>query len=185
VRGWGERYAQARTDAIPQAERVAAWLEAHRPAESGAAFLHGDYKYDNLVLDPAQPTRIVGVLDWEMATVGDPLMDLGTTLGYWLDPGDAPEHRQLPFGPTLAEGNLTRAALVERYAARAGRELGNVVFYYVFGLFKILVIAQQIYKRFAEGKTSDPRFAAMIQGVRILATTADRAIEKQSIGNLG
>lgn len=185
VRGWGERYRKARTDAIPQVERVAAWLEASRPAESGAAFLHGDYKYDNLVLDPADPTQIHGILDWEMSTVGDPLMDLGTTLGYWLDPGDPPEHRQLPFGPTLLEGNLTRAELVERYAARTGRDCSNVVFHYVFGLFKIAVIAQQIYKRFHEGKTGDPRFAAMLQGVRVLAATAERAIDKGRIKDLG
>jgi len=185
VQGWTRRYADARTDDVPQVEEVAAWLEAHRPAESGAALIHGDFKYDNLVLDPDDLSRIVAILDWEMATVGDPLMDLGTTLGYWIEAGDPPEHRMLPLGPTQLEGNLTRMELVERYAKVSGRDVGDPLFYYVYGLFKIVVIAQQIYKRFKEGKTRDPRFASMIFGVQILSRTAARAIERGRIHDLG
>jgi aminoglycoside phosphotransferase (APT) family kinase protein len=179
VEGWTRRYFAAKTDEIPEVERVARWLADNRPSESGAALIHGDYKYDNLVLDPAGLSRILAVLDWEMATIGDPLMDLGTTLAYWIDPDDPPEHRQLPFGPTTAAGNLTRRELVARYAEISGRDCRDVLFYFVFGLFKIVVIAQQIYQRFKKGLTKDPRFAAMIFGVQILGRSALRAIEGQ------
>jgi len=177
VDGWTRRYFAAKTDEVPEVERAARWLAEHRPVESGAALIHGDYKYDNLVLDPGDLSRIVAVLDWEMGTVGDPLMDLGTSLAYWIDPDDPPEHRQLPFGPTTAAGSLTRRELVQRYALVSGRDPGDLLFYYVFGLFKIVVIAQQIYKRFKQGLTRDPRFGAMIFGVRILGQSAVRAIE--------
>jgi len=185
VSGWTGRYFKARTDKIPQVEEVAAWLADHRPAESGAALIHGDFKYDNLVLDPHDLARIVAILDWEMATVGDPLMDLGTTLGYWVDATDPPEHRMLPFGPTQLPGNLNRAELVQRYAEASGQEVPDPLFYYVYGLFKVVVIAQQIYKRFKDGSTKDQRFATFIMGVRIMGQTATLALEKGRIDNLG
>jgi aminoglycoside phosphotransferase (APT) family kinase protein len=182
VTGWTRRYYAAKTDEVTEVEQVAAWLGQHHPPESGASIIHGDFKYDNLVLDPRDPGRIVAILDWEMATVGDPLMDLGTTLGYWIDPTDAPEHRFLPLGPTLLEGNLTRPQLVERYAETSGRELPEMLFYYVYGLFKVVVIAQQIYKRFVEGHTKDPRFASMILGVNVLGRAAALALDRGGIG---
>ena len=152
-----------------------------RPAP---ALIHNDYKYDNLVLHPPDLDRIVAVLDWEMATLGDPLMDLGTSLGYWMDPDDAPELRLLPAGPTTLPGNLSRAEVVERYAARSGRDVSGILFYYVFGLFKIAVIAQQIYYRYQQGLTQDERFAALIGAVRILGRTASQAIDKRRIDRL-
>jgi aminoglycoside phosphotransferase (APT) family kinase protein len=185
VEGWTRRYRDAQTDEVPPLEAAAAWLAAHLPPEAGAALIHNDYKYDNVVLAPDDLGRIVAVLDWEMATVGDPLMDLGTTLGYWLDPDDPPEHRLLPFGPTLLPGNLTRAEVVARYAAQSGRAVPDALFYYVFALLKIAVIAQQIYRRFVDGHTKDPRFASMILGVRILGQTAARALERGRIDRLG
>jgi aminoglycoside phosphotransferase (APT) family kinase protein len=184
VKGWTERYFRAKTDEIPEVEEVAAWLQRNMPAESGAALVHNDYKYDNLVLDPADLTRIVAVLDWEMATVGDPLMDLGTTLGYWVDPGDPDEVKGLPLGPTQLPGNLSRVQLVERYGLQRGREVGPLLFHYVFALFKIAVIAQQIYWRFHRGLTRDPRFAALILGVRALGAQAARALAKGRIHDL-
>ncbi len=184
VAGWTERYFRAKTDEIARVEQAAAWLARNMPAESGAALVHNDYKYDNIVFDPAQLTRIVAVLDWEMATVGDPLMDLGTTLGYWVDPDDADEVKALPMGPTSLPGNLTRMQLVERYAQESGRDVGSVLFHYVFALFKIAVIAQQIYKRFKEGFTRDPRFGTLIFGVEVLGKQAVRAIEKGRIHDL-
>src|SRR5262249_54199541 len=137
VHGWTERYKNARTDDIPEMERVAVWLADHMPPDSGAALIHNDYKYDNLVLDPSDLSRIVAVLDWEMATVGDPLMDLGSTLGYWVDPDDPEELQQMQFGLTTRPGNLSRRQLAERYAARSGRSLDHLLFYYVYALFKI------------------------------------------------
>jgi aminoglycoside phosphotransferase (APT) family kinase protein len=184
VEGWSGRWQKARTDDVPDLDRAAAWLAAHLPGESGVALLHNDYKYDNLVLDPADLSRVVAVLDWEMATVGDPLMDLGTSLGYWMDPDDFPELRMLPAGPTTLPGNLGRAAVVERYAARSGRDVSDVVFYYVFGLFKIAVIAQQIYYRYRQGLTRDERFAALLGAVLVLGRTASAAIARNRIDRL-
>jgi aminoglycoside phosphotransferase (APT) family kinase protein len=185
VEGWSGRWVKAKTDDVPDLDRAAAWLAAHLPPEQAtAALLHNDYKYDNLVLDPGDLSRIVAVLDWEMATVGDPLMDLGTSLGYWMDPDDFPELRMLPAGPTTLPGNLGRAAVVERYAARSGRDVSDVVFYYAFGLFKIAVIAQQIYYRYRQGLTRDERFAALLGAVRVLGRTAAAAIAKNRIDRL-
>lgn len=185
VEGWSGRWQKAKTDDVPDLDRAAAWLAAHLPPEhAAAALLHNDYKYDNLVLDPADLSRVVAVLDWEMATVGDPLMDLGTSLGYWMDPDDFPELRMLPAGPTTLPGNLGRAAVVERYAAQSGRDVSDVVFYYAFGLFKIAVIAQQIYYRYRQGLTRDERFAALLGAVRVLGRTAAAAIARNRIDRL-
>jgi aminoglycoside phosphotransferase (APT) family kinase protein len=182
VTGWSERWGKARTDDVPDLDRAAAWLADHLPEERGEpALLHNDYKYDNLVLAPEDPTRIVAVLDWEMATLGDPLMDLGTSLGYWIDPDDPPEARHLPTGPTTQPGNLSRAEVVERYAQRTGRDVSDILFYYVYGVFKIAVIAQQIYYRYQQGLTKDERFAALLGAVRLLGWTAARAIERGRI----
>jgi aminoglycoside phosphotransferase (APT) family kinase protein len=182
--GWTERYHNARTDDVPDIERVAAWLADHMPPEAGASLIHNDYKYDNLVLDPADLSRIIGVLDWEMATIGDPLMDFGTTLGYWVDPTDPEELQSLPFGLTALPGNLDRRELAQRYAERSGRDLSNVLFYYVYALFKIAVIVQQIYARYKAGFTKDQRFAGMIYVVQVLGKTAVLAIEKGRIDDL-
>ncbi len=178
VRGWTERYVNAQTDDIPEIERAGAWLAENMPAESGAALIHNDYKYDNLVLDP-QDLRIVAVLDWEMATIGDPLMDLGSTLGYWVERDDPEELQALAFGPTMRPGNLDRRGLIERYAQVSGRDVARIQFYYVYGLFKIAVIVQQIYKRFKQGFSQDPRFANFNVTVRILGASAVRAIERR------
>jgi aminoglycoside phosphotransferase (APT) family kinase protein len=185
VSGWTERYLNARTDEIPGVEQAAAWLSRNMPGESGAAVIHNDYKYDNVMLDPGDLARVVAVLDWEMATVGDPLMDLGTFIGYWGDPDDARELRARAYGPTWLPGSLSRLQIVERYAQKSGRAVGSILFYYVFALFKIAVIVQQIYKRYVEGHTRDPRFASLIQWVRVMAKQAERALEKGRIDRLG
>ena len=174
VGGWSKRYQDARTDDVADMESVAAWLDAHRPASPAPALIHNDFKYDNLVLDPQDPTRILGVLDWEMSTIGDPLMDLGTALCYWVQADDAPELQAVRFGPTVLPGTPTRRELAERYAEKSGRPIDHLRFYYAFGLFKTAVVAQQIYFRFRQGLTADPRFAAFIHGVRALAAQAAR-----------
>ena len=182
VAGWTERWNRAKTEDVAPLDEAAAWLGSRIPPPGRPALVHNDFKYDNLVLDPADPTRIVAVLDWEMATLGDPLLDLGTTLGYWVDPDDAPDVKALPFGATLVPGNLSRAEVVSRWAERTERDASQVLFAYVYGLFKIAVIAQQIYRRFAEGKTRAPRFAALLEGVRVLGRQAARALERGRIG---
>ncbi len=181
VSGWTKRYANAKTDDIPAMGKVAQWLAAHIPSSPAPTLIHNDFKYDNLVLDPAQLTRVRGILDWEMATQGDPLMDLGTVLCYWTEATDAPEMQAFAFGPTAIPGSYTRRELAEAYAKKTGRDLENIVFYYCFGLFKTAVVAQQIYYRFAKGLTKDRRFAAFIVAVRGLAEQAGRATEQRSL----
>jgi aminoglycoside phosphotransferase (APT) family kinase protein len=177
VTGWSRRYRDAQTDDLPALERAADWLAANRPGESGAALIHNDYKFDNLVLDPDDLGRIVAVLDWEMATIGDPLLDLGTTLGYWIQAEDPEPMRRFLAGPTAMPGSMSRRELVERYAAASGREIPDMRFHYVYGLFKIAVIAQQIYARYVRGATRDPRFAVLGAVVAALGESAGRAID--------
>jgi aminoglycoside phosphotransferase (APT) family kinase protein len=177
VEGWTKRYHDAQTDNLPHMDRLAGWLAERMPPESGAALIHNDYKYDNLMLDPQDPTRIIGVLDWEMCTIGDPLMDLGTTLGYWIEAGDPEALRSFAVGPTTLPGSMTRQELIERYARKAGRDVANMLFYYCFGLFKIAVIVQQIYARYVRGHTQDQRFARLNEWVAVLSDTAARAVE--------
>lgn len=180
VEGWSQRYLAARTHDWPQLEAVARWLGERVPPESRAAVVHNDYKLDNLVLDPEDPARVVGVLDWEMATLGDPLLDLGTTLAYWVEPGD---EALLAAGltPAAPPGSLSRRELAARYAAATGADLGSLLFAYVFGLFKVAVIAQQIYRRFAQGATRDGRFARLDGVVGILGRAAHGALARGEV----
>jgi aminoglycoside phosphotransferase (APT) family kinase protein len=175
VEGWTERYHGSRTDDLPAVLEVAAWLAEHQPADGPPALIHNDWKFDNLIFDESL-SRVVGVLDWEMSTVGDPLMDLGTSLSYWVEAGDPPPMHQLRFGITHLPGMSTRREVVDRYVAASGRPVPDATFYYAYGLFKTAVVAQQIYYRFATGKTTDPRFAIFIHGVRALSDQARAAI---------
>ena len=186
VKGWTARYQAARTGDVPGMEQVAGWLDAHRPARSDLALIHNDFKHDNVVLDPARLDRVVAVLDWEMATVGDPLMDLGTTLAYWVDPDDPADFRAAGFVDVTSQpGSLRRREVAERYARATGRDLAHLPFYYAFGLFKVAVIAQQIYARFREGHTRDPRFAHLDGAVAACAAAAARVAETGRIDGLG
>jgi aminoglycoside phosphotransferase (APT) family kinase protein len=184
VRGWADRYAKARTDDVPTVDQLGAWLEKNRPADSGATLVHNDFKYDNVVLAP-DLSRVVAVLDWEMATIGDPLMDLGTALGYWIEPGDPPVFQATVFGPTNRPGNLSRLELVDRWSKATGRDASNVLFYYAFALYKLAVVAQQLYKRYVDGLSKDDRFAVMLAGVQALTAAALIAVDKGRIDRLG
>jgi len=181
VEGWTGRYFNAKTDEWPELENAIEWLGKNIPPESGAALIHNDYKFDNVMLDPANLTQITAVLDWEMVTVGDPLMDLGTTLGYWMSGEVPPSMLEMPFNPRVLMENISRRELVERYAEKSGRDISNLLFYYVFGTFKIAVIAQQIYARYKKGFTKDERFAAFNVFVAALGKIAAHALEKQSV----
>jgi aminoglycoside phosphotransferase (APT) family kinase protein len=180
VTGWTKRYVDSQTDEIPAINEAAAWLASHMPAEGAPSLIHNDFKFDNVIFEP-DLERITGVLDWEMATVGDPLMDLGTSLSYWVEAGDPQTFYQLPFGPTAKPGMMTRQQFADRYLERSGRTADNLVFYYAFGLWKTAVVLQQIYYRWAKGKTSDARFGQLIFGVRILSEQARTAINRGSI----
>ena len=181
VEGWTKRYGVAKTHEWPGLEAAIAWLNANIPTESGAALVHNDYKFDNIVLDPNHLTKINAVLDWEMVTIGDPLMDLGTTLGYWMSPDAGNDLLNMPFNPRVLMENVGRNQLVEMYAAASGRKVDNILFYYVFGTFKIAVIAQQIYSRFVKGFTKDERFAHFDKFVFALGMISSRAIESGHI----
>ncbi|GAB4013267.1 phosphotransferase family protein [Spirosoma migulaei] len=175
VEGWSKRYRNAETDSIPAMDQVGNWLQQNYPAEQAPAFLHNDYKFDNVLLAADESTGdpiplIKGVLDWEMATVGDPLMDLGATLAYWSEANDSPAYRN--FNLTWLPGNLTRQEVVARYAAQSGRDLTEILFYYVFGLYKNAVIAQQIYARWKQGHSQDDRFGHLLPMIMELASKA-------------
>jgi aminoglycoside phosphotransferase (APT) family kinase protein len=176
VTGWISRYHQAQTDRLASLDRVGEWLANHTPLQVDSVLIHNDYKFDNLLLDPAYPGHIVAVLDWEMATLGCPLMDLGTTLGYWVEATDSAELRAAATGPTATPGCFTRRELADRYEEQTGRDISGILFYYVFGLFKIAVIVQQIYARYRRGHTQDARFAQLNLLVETLARQADRAL---------
>lgn len=179
IEGWSTRYRNARTDDAPDFETVMTWLQDRQPPDSPApALIHNDFKFDNLVLDPANPESIIGVLDWEMATIGDPLMDLGGSLAYWVDRDDPEDLQMMRQSPTHLPGMLSRREVLARYAALMDRPVESFVFYYCFGLFRLAVIAQQIYYRFHHGQTKDPRFGMLIFAVRILEQTALKAIDQ-------
>ncbi|MGN6371781.1 MAG: phosphotransferase family protein [Solirubrobacteraceae bacterium] len=159
VEGWSQRYRAARTWNVPRFERVMSWLAERQPADVGQVLIHNDFRLDNLVLAPGDPQRIVGVLDWEMATVGDPLMDLGGALAYWVQADDDRFMRAaLRRQPSDASGMLTRKQIVERYCNQAGLPAENWTFYEVFGLFRLATIAQQIYQRYHLRQTRNPAF---------------------------
>ncbi|MFN8471470.1 MAG: phosphotransferase family protein [Anaerolineae bacterium] len=182
IHGWIKRYQNSRTDDIASMDRVASWLADSIPGERGASLIHNDYRYDNVILDPADLTKIRAILDWEMSTLGDPLMDVGTTLAYWPEANDPPELQR--FGLTSRPGNLDRRGFVEYYGQRSGRDVSGILFYYVYGLYKNAVIIQQIYYRYRQGHTQDPRFANLLRLVQGYADMALRAIEKGRIDSL-
>ena len=184
VEGWTKRYYHSKTDSISDMEFIAKWLNENQPKESKEAIIHNDFKYDNLVLDKNNYSNIMSVLDWEMATIGDPFMDLGTTLGYWVDRNDLPELQLFQLSATTLEGNPSREGILEMYENKSGHTVNNPVFYYVFGLFKIAVIAQQIYFRYKKGFTKDKRFGLLNLAVISLSVMAKQAIVKDRLSNL-
>ena len=178
VEGWHKRYLAAQTDDVPAMNELARYLtEKLPPQSSDITLLHNDFKYDNVVLKPDDLTNdpIRAILDWEMCTVGDPLMDVGTSLSYWAEAGD--DLFRKSFNLTWLPGNLTRREFADRYADRSGRDLSNILYYYVFGLFKNAVVIQQIYGRYRQGLTKDERFAGLLTGVQALSAVGVKALE--------
>jgi aminoglycoside phosphotransferase (APT) family kinase protein len=181
VLGWIERYAGSQTHELPEVEQIAAWMKQHMPASSRATLIHNDYKYDNTVLNADDPTEIIGLLDWEMSTIGDPLTDLGTALAYWVNPNDSEELQELRWGPTTSPGSLNRAELASRYAQKTGRNISHMPFYLAFARFKVAVIVQQIYYRYHHGLTQDARFAGMPEVVKTLVRASLHTARSDSI----
>jgi aminoglycoside phosphotransferase (APT) family kinase protein len=180
VKGWVERYTNSQTDDIAAMTSAGAWLAANMPGDGPPALIHNDFKFDNVIFDPALE-KITGVLDWEMATIGDPLMDVGTALSYWAQSDDGGVFQSGLFGITTKPGMPPRTQIAARYFERSGRRTEHLVFYYAFGLYKTAVILQQIYYRYAKGLTTDQRFAPFIMIVRAMADQAQRAIDRGTI----
>ncbi len=181
VLNWGKQYLKAATEDVPAAEKVMRWMEENQPATYRHSLVHNDFKYDNVVFKDDSWNEVTAVLDWEMATLGDPLMDLGTSLGYWTMASDHPFVQQGIPSPTIMDGNPGRSEIVELYTQKSGKEVAHLVFYYAFGLFKIAVIAQQIYYRYSKGLTTDPRFAQLNKAAELLCNLALQAIQKNKI----
>jgi aminoglycoside phosphotransferase (APT) family kinase protein len=176
VEGWSKRYRNALTDDVPNGEKVMAWLDANQPADVDSCVIHGDWRIDNVVFD-LQQARIVGVLDWELATVGDPLMDLGSALAYWVDRDDEPAFASLRRQPSHLPGMPTREEFVARYLQLSGRACADFTFYEVFGLFRLAVIIQQIWARYRAGQTTNPAFAGFGDAVNTLINRAEGRIK--------
>ncbi|NER16437.1 phosphotransferase family protein [Spongiivirga citrea] len=181
VLNWGKQYLKAATDDVPAAEKVMQWMQDNQPTEFDHSLIHNDYKYDNVVFADDSWKEVSAILDWEMATLGDPLMDLGTSLGYWTMASDHDFVKQGIPSPTVFEGNPSRSQVVEMYAQKSGKPINNIVFYYVYGLFKIAVIAQQIYYRYKYGYTTDPRFANLNKAAELCCNLALKSIQTNKI----
>ena len=175
VAGWSKRYRDALTDDVPDGELVMNWLTKEQPEDVDSCIIHGDWRIDNLVFDLAEK-KLVGVLDWELATVGDPLMDLGSALAYWVDSDDEPNFASLRRQPSQLPGMPTRKEFIEKYLELSGRKCDDFTFYEVFGLFRLSVIIQQIWARYRAGQTSNPAFKGFGVGVNILINRAQGLI---------
>ena len=181
VKGWIERYFRAQTDDFPQVAPLTRWLAEHIPTSPAPSLIHNDYKLNNMLLDQDDLTRIVGVLDWEMTTIGDPLFDLATSLSYWVRPDDPEELQTVLPVVTLLPGFINRDQFMEIYARQSGRDLSSMHFYMTFAYFKLAVILQQIYVRWKRGQTQDERFATFGDRVRNLIVYASQLMEKGTL----
>lgn len=176
IEGWSDRYRKARTEDVGDFEAVMAWLQAHMPTDVGQCLIHNDYRFDNVVLDPDNPFRVIGVLDWEMATIGDPLMDLGNSLAYWIEADDDPMMQFMRRQPTHRPGMLTRREVIAYYLEKSGLQTRSFDFYEIYGLFRLAVIIQQIYYRYFHGQTKDKRFAGFGTACQYLQQRCERLI---------
>ena len=178
VAGWSHRWRQAHTDGTDACDDVVAWLTGKQPAhETAICVIHNDYRFDNVVLDPDNPLDIIGVLDWEMTTLGDPLMDLGGSLAYWVQADDDAVFQSFRRQPTHVPGMLTRREVVEYYGTRTGWNVDSFDFFEVFGLFRLMVIIQQIHRRFVLGQTTNPQFAGFGQAAAYMGKRCRRLID--------
>ena len=177
IAGWSERYKKARTWNVPKCSYVMKWLQTNIPAEERTCFIHNDFRFDNVVLDVNNPMEVIGVLDWEMATVGDPLMDLGNSLAYWVQADDDFFMKKVRRQPTHLPGMLSRKEVVAYYCKKMGFPLKDFTFYEVYGLFRLAVIVQQIYYRYHHKQTSNPAFKNFWLLVHYLNWRCKRAIK--------
>ncbi len=178
VTGWSKRYRAARTWNAPSCEKVMTWLESNRPDDVRSCIVHNDWRLDNVVLDPDDPQKIIGVLDWEMATIGDPLMELGSMMAYWIESTDDRMAQMFRRQPTHLPGMLTRREVVELYCDRSGLTVDDFRFYEVYGLFRLAGIIQQIYKRYHDKQTTNPAFKNFWLATHMLHRRARRVMKR-------
>lgn len=179
VGGWNKRFEAALTPDVHPFEDVRDWLDANQPKDSPrSALLHGDFRMDNMILNRRNPFQIDAVLDWELCALGDPLMDLGGALAYWIEAGDPPEFKGLEKQPSRAPGMLSRQEIVDYYGEKTGLKCDDFTFYYVFGLFRLAVIAQQIYRRYHAGETTNPAFQILGRSSQGLCVYCQSLIRK-------
>lgn len=182
ISGWCERYDKALTPDAPHWQQVTDWLKANMPADYPTpSLVHNDYRFDNVILDPDDPIKIIGVLDWELTTLGDPLMDLGNSLAYWIEADDPAPIQHMRRQPSHAPGMLTRREFVDYYADRSGIRIDNYDFYYTYGLFRLAGIVQQIYYRYYHGQTRDKRFAPFVHMNALLEQMSLKVIRQSSL----
>lgn len=181
IKGWNRRMQAVMTDDAPDFSEVVGWLEAKMPAETKGCVIHNDYRFDNLVLNPDNPLEIIGVLDWEMCTLGDPLMDLGNTISYWIQADDDDALQLTRLQPTHMPGMMTRQEVLDYYARQTGMEINNFDFYSVYGNFRLAVVMQQMYYRFRRGQTKDERFGMMAPLIELFHNICRQQIEKSSL----
>lgn len=184
ISNWSKQYAKAKTDEISESDFVMRWLQKNQPKKYDSSLIHNDFKYDNVMFKNDSWSEIGTILDWEMCTLGDPLMDLGTSLSYWVTEDDLDPLKKGLASATVLKGNPNRMEIVALYSKKCGKPINNLVFYYVYGLFKLAVIVQQIYYRYHNGFTTDKRFAHLNQHTKLLLTIAKQAIQKNKIDYL-
>ena len=177
VHGWNRRFEKVITPDVDHFSNVRDWLASNLPTESARhSILHGDYRIDNVILDGQNPCNILAVLDWEICALGDPLMDLGNSLAYWIQDDDPPGLRNLAVQPSNAPGMLKRSEILELYVSRTGVDTSNFTFYQVYGYWRLVVILQQIYFRYFHGQTSDKRFKMFGVSVQHLGEHCEKLI---------
>lgn len=182
IGGWIDRYERAMTSDAPTWQPVKAWLRDKMPADHPKpGIVHNDYRFDNVILNPDNPMEIIGVLDWEMTTIGDPLMDLGNTLAYWIEATDPAPMQLIRRQPSNAPGMLTRRQFVDYYAGKAGIRIDNFDYYYTYGLFRLAAIVQQIYYRYFHGQTQDKRFSKFVQMNALLEQVSLQVIDNSKL----
>ena len=173
IAGWNQRYKNARIEGSFPADDLMQWLADKLPKDQQPCLIHNDYKFDNVVISEQEPHKIIAVLDWEMATIGSPLMDLGCSLAYWIEKTDPPELQAIRMMPTHIEGMMTRQQIIDYYGKQTNTDMSQFNYFYKFGLFRLAVIVQQIYKRYAQGKTTNPAFKHFGEIAKVLIQQAE------------
>ncbi len=185
INGWSKRFINAKTDDVADFNEVMQWLQNNMPTQTTTCIIHNDFRFDNVVLEVNNPLKIIGVLDWEMATLGDPLMDLGNSLAYWVQANDDTFFQQLRRQPTHLPGMLTRQQVIDYYFEKTNIKnnikTSDFTFYMVYGLFRLAAIIQQIYYRYYHKQTQDQRFANFGQAANYLEK---RCLTLMKTGNI-